>query len=94
MSWYYFLNRMGPLSRDGMYDGYAGGRIDCDCADENDPDYYKYGHEIAVPLVKEEDWYTLSEWVDKLVTDKLDLDLLARYEKETGNKLRWFREKE
>lgn len=92
MKWYYFLNRMGPLQRDGKYDGYAGGRIDCDCADENDPDYEKYGHEVSVPLVKEEDWYALGEWIDKLSTESLDLDVIAKYEALIGRELEWYKE--
>lgn len=89
MAHYYFLNRMGPMNP--QYKGFAGGRIDVDCDDENDPDYDKYGNEIPVPLMDEESWDHLSEWVDKLVTDSLlDKEVFEMFEEDTGLNIGWY----
>ena len=88
MSWTYFLNRMGPMRSNLL--GYAAGRVDGDCDDEDDKDYNRYGQEVSVPLMNEDDWYELSDWVDKLRTEHwVGEKIFAMYEKATGKKIRW-----
>ena len=75
-----------------VYEQYAGGRIDCRCDDESDPDYSHYGDELGVPILPASEWNKLSDWCDNLVTDSLLTweELAKRYEEDTGEKLHPF----
>ena len=77
-----------------VYEQYAGGRIDCRCDDESDPDYSRYGDELGVPILPASEWNALSNWCDKLTTDTLltEEELFKRFEEETGEKLHPFYE--
>ncbi len=63
-----------------------GGRIDCYCDNVNDVNYDKYGVELEFPIMTEDSYNKISEW---LVTfhskELLDFsDIKSIYEKETG----------
>jgi len=89
MSWTYFLNRMGPLNP--LYKGYAGGRVDASCSNSSDENYYKYGQEVAVPMMEEECWYEFAAWVDELRTSFfVGTDVFKLYEQSTGRKIKWY----
>ena len=90
--WYAFLNRMGPINRKWMEEnGYdwAGGRIDFDCDNEKDEMYNKYGLEVTVPMMKEEDWYTFGEWLGEQRWLQFPGNQVFTQYMESGGVIRW-----
>ena len=92
--WYAFLNRMGPINRQWMEEnGYdwAGGRIDFDCNNENDPMYDRYGREVSVPMMHEEDWYSFGEWLGEQKWREYPVESVFDQYTESGGTIRWLR---
>ena len=62
-----------------------GGRIDIRGTD------YSYGEELSLPVMRGEDWYTFSEWLDTFETTEVwTLDQIVEEYEKTNSKIRWF----
>lgn len=68
---------------------YCGGRIDC-----RGDDLGPYGDEIGLDVMKAEDWYRFSKWLDTVETDAMWTmeELVEMYEK-TNPKIEWWVER-
>ena len=80
---------MGPINSDWIAkhgDYWAGGRIDI----YGVPGEH-YPLEYGLPVMHEEDWNALSDWLDDLTTDTLLSynDLIEQFEQYYGKKIRW-----
>lgn len=66
-----------------------GGRIDCSCNDINDVNYDKYGVELELPIMTEDSYNKISEWLESFQSKNLldFTDIKDLYEKETGLKI-------
>ena len=98
MSWSYSSNFMGPAPRwylDNLISEnvFAGGRIDCECDDENDVYYNRYGVELILPIMDLDSFNNFSIFLENYTSDELKSfeELRAEFEK-NGNKIRLFRE--
>lgn len=72
-----------------QYETWFGGRIDCYCDNQEDPEYDRYGRELILPIMKGDCYALFSNWLDKQITNSLVSNeyLFKKYETETGNKL-------
>lgn len=70
---------------------YAGGRIDCRCDNPEDEHYDHYGAELHLPIMKVESFNLLSDWLMNYTSERLDINVLKTFEKETGHKLALFK---
>ena len=89
----YSTNQIGPINKtwcDEHGSDWAGGRIDL-YGDNLGP----YGDEIGLPIMKTEDWYRFSEWLETFHTEKIySLDkILEQYYKDGNPKIIWFHER-
>ena len=94
--WYGWLNRMGPCNREWIANNgsdWAGGRIDLDCDDPEDPDYDRYGQEYSAPIMKDECWEQVFEWLmtKRWPTLPTSAQIWKEYKEETGNEIKWWR---
>ena len=87
---HYSTNWMGPVRREWTMDGktyqgsdWAGGRIDV----SGDVEPYT---ELGLRLMRREDWYRFTHWLDSFTTETLwtTEQLVEEYEK-TNPKIRW-----
>ena len=83
--YYYFLNWMGPVNQKFIEEngeGWAAGRIDISADDDN-----PYGYEIAVPLIRGQDWNRLRDWLNVLSSNDpiLSLDEILEMYYDDGN---------
>ena len=97
----YSANWMGPIDM-GWYEKngvdyekvkYSGGRIDI----RDDSKYgYDGWHEYSLPLMRTEDWYLFSDWLDDFETEELWslIDILEEYRQDTGHVIRWWKDDE
>lgn len=92
----YSTNWMGPISLnwymerglDYEKDRYCCGRIDIYGTD--DP----YPQEMSLPMMKESDWYSFSEWLFDIHTETVyNLDMLVEMYEKTNPKICWYENK-
>ena len=76
------------------YEQWYGGRIDCRCDDENDPDYDPYGAELNLPIMDAESYGKFSDWLFNYTSERLSTSekLFEQFEKETEHKINFFKE--
>lgn len=72
------------------YELYHGGRIDCYCDNQKDPDYDPYNRELSLPIMKSESVYYLNKWLETYKSESFNKNLLKTFEEETGYKLEIF----
>jgi len=97
----YSTNWMGPIDlgwyeRNGVdYEKvkYSGGRIDI--RDDTKSGYNGWD-EYSLPLMRTEDWYDFSDWLDDLETETLWSfeKIIEEYRQETGHVIRWWKDDE
>ena len=82
---------MGPVNMDWIREngqGWATGRIDCR-GDGLD----RYGEEISVPPMKQEDWYRLSEWMWEFSSKELlTLEQIVQIYQQTNPTITWLQQ--
>ena len=68
---------------------YSGGRIDI--RDDSKAGYDGW-NEYSLPLMRSEDWYDFSDWLDDLETETLWTfeQIMEEYRQETGHVIRWW----
>jgi spore coat polysaccharide biosynthesis protein SpsF (cytidylyltransferase family) len=91
---------MGPVPRWYVENGldyketpYAGGRIDV--YGLNSEEFYKGKTELSLPIMREEDYYVFSDWLESFHSEELMSlkQIINLYEKDNP-KIRWFNQEE
>lgn len=67
---------------------WTGGIVECRNISSDDVN----SKELSVPLMVDEDYYTLSEWLEMVVTDDLmtEKDLYEKFNRYLGRDIKWF----
>lgn len=96
MSVTYFLNWMGPISKQwytdrGLTDNYSAGRIDIR---DSSKEGYEGWDEYAVPPMKDTSWGKLSDWLSDLETEEVVgyYRLIEMFEQQTRHKIEWWKD--
>ena len=68
---------------------WCGGRIDI--SGLNEKEFYCGMSEYGLEVMDQQSWYLLTEWLDEFESDFLltKTDLINKFERETGHKIRW-----